>query len=133
MDFKADEVYVDYNIDDILNCIFSGTSNGQKIYLMIQDAFDREDEQEIKLGMDTFFIEFQDQARGGYGGIQEIELSRDYLRIELNDVGKKNLKLKADTLKITFALNDAAILNLKETLNEIFEPEKDVKTTYNIK
>lgn len=131
MNFKADEVFTDYNQDYILNCIFSGTIDGQKNYLMIQDAYDREDEQEINLGMDTFYIETQDQSRGGYGGIKEIELGRDYLHIELNEIGKKNLKLTNSTLKISFDINHKSILNLKEKLNEIFEPEKDVKITYN--
>ena len=39
---------------------FSGSSDNRKIYFVIQDAFEREEEQEIKLGMNTFSIKYQD-------------------------------------------------------------------------
>lgn len=57
MKFKATEVLADYNYEWVLNINFSGIMNGKPIYFSIQDAYDREDKQEIALGMDTYYIE----------------------------------------------------------------------------
>lgn len=69
MNFKAKEIHADYDQNDLLIIGFSGEVDNEKISLMIQDAYDRENEQEIELGMNTFYIELNEQSKGGYGGI----------------------------------------------------------------
>ena len=91
MKFKATEVLADYNYEWVLNIDFSGSMNGKSIYFSIQDAYDREDKQEIALGMDTYYIESNSQSNGGYGGIKKIELTREKLKITVEtNLGNDN-------------------------------------------
>lgn len=128
--FKAQEVYADYDPNDLLIIGFSGKMNNEDVYFMIQDAYDREDEQEIELGMDTYYLEWNDQSQGGYGGISELVVYRNKIHIELNKIGRKNLKIKDEILSIEFDLNDKAFLNLTEKLKLIFEPEEEVNLIF---
>jgi len=44
-------------------------------YFQIQEAF-KYDEQDVKLGMDKYYIEINDQKYGYYGGIEKIRLDK---------------------------------------------------------
>ncbi len=131
MEFKADEIFADYDENGLLIIAFSGKTENESIYLMIQDAFDRNDEQEIELGMNTFYIEINDQSKSGYGGISEIELCKNLLSIKLNETGKKNLKVENKRINIGINISEKEFVNLTEKLKVIFEPEKKIITTYN--
>ena len=50
------------------------------------------DEQDRRHGMDQIFLERDDQARGGYGGADEIVASGQSVRIMLNDAGREQLE-----------------------------------------
>ncbi|RBP26417.1 immunity protein 10 of polymorphic toxin system [Oceanihabitans sediminis] len=131
MELKAEKIFADYDENGLLIIGFSGKLSNEDFYLIIQDASDREDEQEIELGMDTFHIEVNDQSRGGYGGITELELWKNTLHLKLNEVGKKNLKTDSEIIDIRMKLSEPEFVNLSEKLNIIFEPEKEIKTAYN--
>ena len=124
MKFKATEVLADYNDNWVLNIFFSRQQNGEEIYFSIQDAYDREDEQEIALKQDTYYIELNSQKNGGYGGIKELELSTESLKIIVNKSGQNSLNLQDNSIEVSFRLQQKEIENLKEKINEIFEQEK---------
>ncbi|MBD0779943.1 hypothetical protein HPE56_19265 [Maribacter sp. ANRC-HE7] len=131
MEFKADKIFADYDENELLIIAFSGKTGNEDIYLIIQDAFDRKDEQEIELGMNTFHIEINDQSRSGYGGISEIELWKNMLSIKLDKTGKENLKVENEIINIGLNINEKEFVNLTEKLKVIFEPEKKIITAYN--
>lgn len=119
--FKATEVYADYDENDLLIIGFSSADN----YFMIQDAFDREDEQEIELGMDTFYIELNDQSQGSYGGISRLHLYQNLISLTLNDIGKSHLNTEANHINIELDINAEKLIDLKDKLTLIFAVEKD--------
>lgn len=131
MDFKADNLFADYDENDILIIAFSGKIKNEDAYLIIQDAYDRNDEQEIELGMNTFYIEINDQSTSGYGGIKEIKLYKNLLSINLDKTGMANLNLENNKIEIELELDENKFENLTEKLALIFKHEQKVKTTYN--
>ena len=131
MEFKAEKIFADYDENGLLIVGFFGKFKNEEFNLIIQDAYDREDEQEIELGMDTFYLEINDQSRSGYGGIEQLELWKSLLRLKLNRIGKENLKIKSEILDIQLNINEKEFTNLREKLIVIFEPEKEIKTAYN--
>ena len=111
--FETDAVEVDDEDGDVLIIGFYTEDN----YLMIQTAY-QFDEQDVKLGMDTYHIERDDQSYGGYGGVAKIILQRAHIEVALDEVGKKNLQ--CDGLKIDFDTDEETYQQLEEKLKEIF-------------
>ena len=87
-------------------------------YLMIQQSTDGYDEQDVNFGMDTFYIERDDQSYGGYGGVMRINLKRNLLEIELDEIGKENLQ--CDAVKVNFQTDSENYKMLVEKLKYIF-------------
>jgi len=60
------------------------------IYFMIQ--YSEDDSQDRQLGIDTYYIEKNDQSMGGYGGIIELRLDKNRIQIDLSQKGTEHLK-----------------------------------------
>ncbi len=86
-------------VDEYRAIIFS--DDKKELYFQIQDAYEY-DTQDVQLGMDTYYIEINDQSHGCYGGISKIKLKDCSIEIELNDKG--NEKLKSGKIKILFSI-----------------------------
>jgi len=129
MKFKAKEVFTDYDENNVLIIGFSGVTNelGEPIYFMIQDS-EEYDMQDKQLGIDTYYIEKNDQSIGGYGGIKELTLDMNRIRIDLDKKGIENLK--ETKIEIEFDYDVNVYNKLKKRLNQIFSPDI-LKTTYN--
>jgi hypothetical protein len=71
-------------------------------YLVLQRAFEF-DEQDKKLGMDTYYVELDDHSCSAYGGIRSAALSRRQivLRFESDAAAQLNVE---EVLEITFDL-----------------------------
>jgi len=109
MKFQAKEITADYDEFGILVIYLGGEEN----YLMIQYQ-DEYDDQEVKLGMNTYHIERDDQSFGGYGGVKNWALKEGLLTIELNPKGQENLK--TELLEITFEVDNNTFQKLKKAL-----------------
>lgn len=119
--FETETVEAEVNDLDILIVGFYTEEN----YLMIQQSLDEYDEQDIRLGMNAYHIERDDQSYGGYGGVEQIDLSRNSIEVNLNEIGKKNLQ--CDGVKVNFETDDENYQLLIEKLKFIFGDSLIVK------
>jgi hypothetical protein len=97
---------------------FADKKVGTNDYVMLQRGFEN-DEEEIALGMDTYYIERNDQGSGGYGEIAKFELFQSRVVISFTEVGADRMDGIA-TMDITFEIDDAAFLDLQTGLERIF-------------
>ncbi len=129
MKFKAKEIFADYDENNILIIGFSGekTERNKHIYFIIQDSDDY-DHQDKKLGIDTYYIEKNDQTMSGYGGVKEIRLCKNRIQIDFDQKGIDNLQ--EINIEIEFECNPDEFKNLHKKLNQIFSND-ELKTTFN--
>jgi hypothetical protein len=112
--FETENVEIEETDPDVLIVGFYTEDN----YLMIQQGLGEYDEQDIRLGMNTYHIERDDQSYGGYGGVSQITLHRNFFEVELDDTGQTNLQ--CDAVKIDFQTDTAAYELLTQKLKYIF-------------
>jgi Immunity protein 10 len=112
--FETDSVFIEETDLDVLIVGFYKEDN----YLMIQQSLDEYDEQDIRLGMNTYHIERDDQSFGGYGGVEKINLSRNAIEVKLDKTGRENLQ--CDGVEIDFETDDENYEILTEKLKYIF-------------
>jgi Immunity protein 10 len=112
--FETDSVFIEETDLDVLIVGFYKEDN----YLMIQQSLDEYDEQDIRLGMNTYHIERDDQSFGGYGGVEKINLSRNAIEVKLDKTGRENLQ--CDGVEIDFETDDENHEILTEKLKYIF-------------
>jgi hypothetical protein len=112
--FETDSALVENTDLDVLVVGFYTEEN----YLMIQQSLGEYDEQDKRLGMNTYHIERDDQSYGGYGGVEKINLSRNRIEVKLDETGKKNLK--CDGVVVDFETDDDNYEHVVEKLRFIF-------------
>ena len=108
------------NVDDA-NCRVVGFADQQfdtKRYLQFQLSH-ASDAQDQALGLDTYYVEVDDQSNSCYGGIERIELRANAITLRLDDVGSQRLNLDKDVL-ITFDADDKTLCELRSGLATIF-------------
>lgn len=91
-----------------------------KQYLMLQRAF-KFDEQDCRLGMDTYYVEIDGQAGSCYGGIKRFELERECVRVEL--AHKAKARVGERFFEITFNLGSQEFRKLRNRLKRVFQGE----------
>ena len=69
--------------------------------MLFQECFDEDDEQEIKLGMDTYCLVVDPGQRTVYGGVLAYQIDSDHLRFVLSQETADTLELPAE---LTFSL-----------------------------
>jgi hypothetical protein len=121
LQFSTDAVLIEETDLDVLVVGFYTDDH----YLMIQQGLDEYDEQDIRLGMNTYHIERDDQSYGEYGGVERILLHRSLIEVELDERGKKNLQ--CDRIEIDFQTDDENYRLLTEKLGFIFGDSLVVK------
>ncbi|HRH42049.1 MAG TPA: Imm10 family immunity protein [Pyrinomonadaceae bacterium] len=112
--FETEAVEIEETELDVLIVGFYTDEN----YLMIQQSIDGYDEQDEKLGMNSYHIERDDQSFGGYGGVKQIHLQRNTIEVELDEIGQQNLQ--CDGVKVDFDTDDETYQTLAEKLKSIF-------------
>ena len=82
--------------DGVLIGGFRGeSSDGDDPYLLLQVA-DEFDDQDRRLGMDTYYVELSGQGASGYGGIEQIHVRHDCCHLLLSDAGREMLGTDAE-------------------------------------
>ena len=94
-------------------------------YLLLQRGVE-DDEQDIGLGMATYYVEINDQGASCYGGISTFDLQPSQLIITFAPKGAA--KLGWEQARITFDLSPDELHNLKDILRRVFAGS-DVCTT----
>jgi hypothetical protein len=87
-------------------------------YFLLQRAYDL-DSNNQEIGMNTYYIEYCDQAQSIYGGIDSIVLYRDKVDIKLNEKASNQLKINRN-ISIGFTLDDGKYKELELQLKNIF-------------
>lgn len=121
LSFATDNIEI---LETDLNVLIVGFYTEEN-YLMIQQSLDEYDEQDVRLGMNTYHIERDDQSYGGYGGVERVNLRRDLIEIELNAIGKKNLE--CDGVRVDFEIDSDNYRLLTEKLGYVFGNSLTVK------
>jgi hypothetical protein len=115
--FHANCVAVE-DMDDYWLVGFADEKFDTKQYLMLQRSF-ADDEQDVRLGMNTYHVERDGQQWGCYGGIERFELQRDRVNIAFTEKGRKCLG-SVSAMEITFHVSDRQFRRLKDRLGRIF-------------
>ena len=107
-------------VDDEFSRIvgFADRQFDTKRYLQFQLS-DEGDEHDEALGLNTYYVEKDDQSNSCYGGIESIDLHTNTIRIKLNDVGSQRLDLDRVVL-ITFDADEETLGELRSGLTTIF-------------
>lgn len=116
MQFQATDVFADYDEFQTLIIGFYAESDCPD-YFMIQHS-DHYTDADKKLGMNTFYIEKNDQSMGCYGGITQIVLDRSKIRIDLNE--KSAERLGELNIEISFNCADDQFLKLESKILHVF-------------
>ena len=114
---KAKAVSAD-DMDDHWFVGFADSESNTAHYLQLQRAF-KDDEQDIKLGMNTYYLEIDDQILSCYGGIERFNLHRDRASIIFSSKGKMKLQ-GIETAEISFQIDDKKFAQLRDRLSKVF-------------
>ena len=99
---------------------FADEEQSPQQYLMLQRAFEDDvDEQDVKLGLDTYHLEWRDQLYSLYGGIARFVLHRDRLECEFSAKGSAALD-GVGHARIGFDLDEPEFRLLRQRLKDIF-------------
>jgi hypothetical protein len=123
--FTADKITYETNVEDNYDLIgFSDNGNSPKNYLIIQKALSFDD-QDIEMGMDTYYLEFSHQRYSGYGVCQHVLLFNDYIVFKIKEHELKNI----DAIKVYY---NVKIMKSKATfigyLKKIFQDILQIQT-----
>ncbi|MGC9671581.1 Imm10 family immunity protein [Planosporangium sp. 12N6] len=113
-------------VDDS-DCLVAGVaehedSTGRS--LIFQAAQEPPDDQEIRLGMDTYCLVTESQGTA-YGCVEEIVIDRDQLRIVLRKDALADLDLNDDVVEVELAADPEATQTFRDMLREILAYGRD--------
>lgn len=116
--FIADKVTCEVNMEENYYLIgFSDNGDNPDKYVVLQRAFSFE-EQDVELGMNTYYFEYSDQSHSGYGICKRAEIRNGSVHFELKD------KVFADitSIKITFSKDalETDWMDFKDIFDRIF-------------
>ncbi len=114
MQINATEIYADYDSNNVLVLAFSTGFTEDQGYFMIQNALEY-DEQDVSLGMNTYYIEKSDASMGLYGGIEHVKVERDTILFSLSDTAQE--RLREPHIEVHLACDDTVYTNLVEKLS----------------
>ncbi len=120
--FQANTVSAEYDENDVLIIGFADLqADGEpNHYFMIQHS-EEYDEQDVELGMNAYYIERDGQGYSTYGGIQKIVLGSRQIRVELDEVGQKQLEVPG--IIIHFNLTEEGYSHLQQQLRKVFDEQ----------
>ena len=86
---------------------FADDKNEPTEYVIVERAFEF-DEQDIKLGMDSYYFEYSDQSNSGYGLCSKVVMRQNEIVFSINH------KSENDITSITVSYKDNAIEDRQE-------------------
>ncbi len=108
------------NVGNIENSYFLIFYNLEQ-YFLLQKAHNF-DEQDSRNKTDTYYIEYSDQSRAIFGGVENVVLYRNKINFKLSNKASEALKMSSE-LSIEFKANEANYEKMKEELRYIFSEE----------
>nr|WP_249192408.1 Imm10 family immunity protein [Burkholderia cenocepacia] len=114
-EFVANDV--NYTFEDGIHVLgIVDSTNEPQDYVILQRGTEF-DEQDRKLGQDTYYVEVCADGVAGYGGVKSVSLHADTLKIELEDGAKWREDLSSIQIDVQPAKDRAG---LKAWLSAIF-------------
>jgi hypothetical protein len=87
-------------------------------YLQLQRGI-KDSDQDIRLGMNTYYVEIDDQSSSCYGGIEQFELRRDHALVKFSSQGEKKLN-GIETAEVKFKIDNEKFIQLQDRLSKVF-------------
>ena len=106
------------DMDDFWLVGFADQEQSPKQYFMLQRGYE-DDEQDVALGMNTYYAERDNQGWSGYGGIKRFELNRNSIRVIFTAEGCN--QFETEGMKITFQSDEHQFSRLGDRLEKIFK------------
>jgi Immunity protein 10 len=106
------------DMDDHWLVGFADDKFNTRDYLTLQRAYE-DDAQVVRLGMNTYHVERNDQAWSSYGGIKAFELQRERVKISFTKEGAAQMG-NVTEMEITFQIGPGEFSTLKDRLGKIF-------------
>jgi hypothetical protein len=116
--FAANTVIVDDSDEEFILVGFADERDGEyreAIHFQRSHAFD---EQDVALGMDGVYAERNGQGEGGYGGVEQVELNRDRVRVLIS--GPLATDMGTSEFDIALSLPPAEFERLRDGLRLVF-------------
>ncbi len=98
---------------------FTDDAQNPATYLLVQNAFEFTDEERAN-GMDSHYVELNDQSLSNYGGIESVVLLRDRIYFEFTPETGELFELQGG-LGLQFELSDADFDSFKIIAEHIFD------------
>ncbi len=125
LSFDAKTIAVE-DMDDLWLVGFTDDEAEPTHYLQLQRTF-KDSNHDIPLGMNTYYVEIDDQGSFCYGGIERFELQMDRALIKFTSHGKAKLN-GIESAEITFKAETEKFNQLCDRLSKIFAGT----TVYNV-
>lgn len=77
------------------------------------------DPQDQPLGLDTYYVEKDDQSNSCYGGIERIDLGANAIQLRLDEAGSQSLRLDKNVV-ITFDADEQTLDRFRAGLIAVF-------------
>jgi hypothetical protein len=116
--FIANKVTCEINKEEDYYLLgFSDNGDEPDQYVVLQRAINF-DEQDVELGMNTYYFEYSNQSNSGYGICKKIVIEKGYVFFEL----KENTLVDIKSIEITFEQNALMIdwIDFKNIFDKIF-------------
>ena len=115
--FHANKVAIEDN-DEWCLVGFADQENDTQGYLQLQRSR-IDDSQDQALGLNSYYVERDDQSNSCYGGVESCELFADMVRLRFTDAGSLSLNL-GEPIQITFDIDGETLSALRYQLASIF-------------
>lgn len=107
INFTANDIVYEVTEDNSYLVGFADDKNEPTEYVIVERAFEF-DEQDIKLGMDSYYFEYSDQSNSGYGLCSKVIMRQNEIVFSINH------KSENDITSITVSYKDNAIEDRQE-------------------
>lgn len=117
--FTANTVMVDDSNENFILVGFADKQDGHyQNVLQFQRSYEF-DEQDVALGMNSVYIERNDQSQSGYGGVERVELHADRLRVVIGGLVAQRMGDSEFEIKLSLAPEEFE--RLRRALRVVFQ------------
>lgn len=117
IEFTAKDIVCEVTEDNVYLIGFADDKDAPNEYVIAERAMEF-DEQDIALGMDSYYFEYSDQSNSGYGLCSKVVLYQDKIVFSIKQGRMDDITL------ITVSYNENAVADMKvyrKMLSDIFE------------
>lgn len=119
INFIANDIIYEVTEDNSYLVGFADDKNEPEEYVIIERALEF-DEQDIKLGMDSYYFEYSDQSNSGYGLCDQVVLHQNEITFVIKD------KYMGDITSVSVSYNESVIKDITEYRNMLSNALGDI-------